>query len=190
MKVVGFVGSPRKSGNTAAVVEEVLRGAQEAGAETSVYNLNQLNIRGCQSCYKCQTPDGKCIQKDDMGKLLDEIYSADAVVIGTPLYMMQVTGQTKVFLDRFFSFLYPVDATPGNFRNKLGGKKAVTVYTQGQPDTDLFSSYLNQMDGTLSFIGFNVQGRVVAGGNRNMDDAKKNSAVMEKAYAVGTALVK
>jgi multimeric flavodoxin WrbA len=190
MKVAAFVGSPRKSGNTAAVVGEVIRGAQDAGAQTSVYNLNELNIRGCQSCYKCQTPDGKCIQKDDMAKLLEEIRSADAVVLGTPLYMMQVTGQTKLFLDRLFSFLYPVDATPGNFRNKLGGKKMLTVYTQGQPDTNVFASYLNQMDGTLSFIGFNHQGRIVAGGNRNIDDAKKNREVLEKAYAAGAALVK
>jgi multimeric flavodoxin WrbA len=190
MKIVGFVGSPRIAGNTAAVVEEVLRGAQEAGADISVFHLNQLNIRGCQSCYACQKPEGRCIQKDDMAKLYDEIYSADAVVIGSPLYMMQVTGQAKTFLDRFFAFLYPVDSTPGNFKNKLGGKKALTVYTQGQPDTSLFESYLNQMDGTLGFIGFNVQGRIVAGGNRNIDDAKKNGAVMGKAYSAGAALAK
>jgi len=190
MKVVGFVGSPRKSGNTAAVVNEVLRGAQEAGAQISVYNLNQLNIKGCQSCYKCQTSEGRCIQKDDMQNLYDEIYSADAVVIGTPVYMMQVTGQTKLFVDRFFAFLYPADGTPGNYKNKLGGKKSVTVYTQGQPDTSLFGSYLNQMDATLSFIGFKVQDRITVGGNRNPDDAKKNTAAMEKAYTVGATLVK
>lgn len=190
MKVVGFVGSPRKSGNTAAVVNEVLRGAQDAGAVTSVFHLNQLSIKGCQGCYKCQTPEGRCIQQDDMAKLFDEIYSADAVVIGSPVYMMQVTGQTKLFYDRFFAFMYPADPTPGNFRNKLGGKKAVTVYTQGQPDTSLFGAYFNQMDGTLGFIGFKVLDRIAAGGNRNIDDAAKNAAVMEKAYAAGAAMVK
>jgi multimeric flavodoxin WrbA len=190
MKVVGFVGSPRKSGNTSTVVDEVLRGAKDAGAETSVFNLNQLTIKGCQSCYKCQIQDGRCIQKDDMAKLYDEIYSADAVVIGSPVYMMQVTGQTKTFIDRFYAFLYPVGNTPGNFKNKLGEKKAVTVYTQGQPDPSLFGSYLNQNDGVLGFIGFKIQERIVAGGTKNIDDAKGNAAIMEKAYAAGAALVK
>jgi len=48
MKIVGFIGSPRKKGNTTTIVNEVLRGAQEAGAETKVFNLNQLSIRGCR----------------------------------------------------------------------------------------------------------------------------------------------
>jgi multimeric flavodoxin WrbA len=190
MKVVGFVGSPRKSGNTAAVVGEVLHGAQDAGAETSMYNLNQLNIRGCQSCYKCQTQEGRCIQKDDMTKLYEEICSADAVVIGTPVYMFQMTGQTKIFIDRFFAFLYPVGDKPGNLKSKLEGKKTVTVYTQGQPEPALFGSYFNHAEGVLNFLGFKVQERIVAGGTRNEMDAKENIPVMEKAYAAGAALVK
>ena len=86
MKVVGFVGSPRIKGNTTSIVNEVLRGASEAGAETKIFNLNELGIRGCQACYKCQTPEGKCVQTDGMAPLYDEIFSADAVVIGTPVF--------------------------------------------------------------------------------------------------------
>ena len=190
MKVVGFIGSPRKKGNTTTIVNEVLRGAQEAGAETKVFNLNQLSIRGCQGCYKCQTPEGKCVQKDDMAPLYDEIYSADAIVIGTPVYMCQVTGQTKTFIDRLFAFLYLKDGKPGNFRNKLKGKTTVTVFSQGQPDTSLFASNFDLTEGVLSFVGFKVQERIVAGGMRSEDDAKGNTAILEKAYAAGIGLTK
>jgi len=190
MKVVGFIGSPRKKGNTATIVNEVLRGAREAGAETKVFNLNQLGIRGCQACYKCQTPEGKCVQKDDMSPLYDEIYSADAVVIGTPVYLFQVTGQTKIFIDRLFAFLYLKDGRPGNFRNKLKDKKTVTVFSQGQPDTSMFTSNFDLTEGVLSFLGFKVQERIVAGGMRGEDDAKGNTAILEKAYAAGVGLTK
>lgn len=190
MKIVGFIGSPRKKGNTTTIVNEVLRGAQAAGAETKVFNLNQLSIRGCQACYKCQTPEGKCVQKDDMAPLYDEIYSADAVVIGTPIYMFQVTGQTKIFIDRLFAFLYLKDGQPGNFRNKLKGKKTVTVFSQGQPDTSLFASNFDLTEGVLSFVGFKVQERIVAGGMMSEDDAKGNTAILEKAYAAGVGLTK
>jgi multimeric flavodoxin WrbA len=190
MKVVGFIGSPRKKGNTTTIVNEVLRGAQEAGAETKVFNLNQLGIRGCQACYKCQTPEGKCVQKDDMAPLYDEIYSADAVVIGTPIYMFQVTGQTKTFIDRLFAFLYLKDGKPGNFRNKLKGKKTVTVFSQGQPDTSLFASNFDLNEGVLNFLGFKVQARIVAGGMMTEDGAKENTAILEKAYAAGVGLTK
>ena len=190
MKVVGFIGSPRKKGNTTTIVNEVLRGAQEAGAETKVFNLNQLSIRGCQGCYKCQTPEGKCVQKDDMAPLYDEIYCADAIVIGTPIYWFQVTGQTKTFIDRLLAFLYLKDGQPGNFRNKLKGKKTVTVFSQGQPDTSLFASNFDLTEGVLSIVGFKVRERIVAGGMRSEDDAKGNTAILEKAYAAGVGLTK
>lgn len=190
MKVVGFVGSPRKKGNTTSIVNEVLRGAAEAGAETKIFNLNELSIRGCQACYKCQTPEGKCVQTDGMTPLYDEIKSADAVVIGTPVFMLQITGQTKIFIDRLFALLYLKDGQPGAFRNKIRGKRAVTVYSQGQPETALFASSFDLHEGVLAFLGFKVENRIAAGGMMTPDSAKGNRDVMDKAYAAGAALTK
>jgi multimeric flavodoxin WrbA len=190
MKVVGFIGSPRKSGNTAALVGEVLRGARDGGAETTAYNINQLNIRGCQACYKCQTLDGRCVQKDEMAKLYDEINSADAIVIGTPVYMAQVTGQTKTLIDRFFAFLYPASEAAGNFKSKLGKKKTVTVFTQGQPDPLLFADCFNMTEGILIFIGFDIEKRITAPGTRHQSDAKENAGLMKEAYTAGVELTK
>ncbi len=190
MKVVAFVGSPREKGNTTALVNEVLRGAKEAGAETKIFNLNKLNIRGCQACYKCQTPEGKCVQKDDMAPLYDEIFSADAVVIGSPVFMFQVTGQTKIFVDRLFALLYLKDGQPGNFRNKVRGKKTVTVYSQAQPETGMFAPQFDLHEGVLSFLGFKVQERIVAGGMTTEDAATGNKEIMQKAYAAGAGLTK
>lgn len=190
MKVVGFVGSPRKKGNTTSIVNEVLRGAASAGAETGIFNLNELSIRGCQACYKCQTPEGKCVQTDGMAPLYDEIFGADAVVFGSPVFMLQVTGQMKTFIDRLFALLYLKDGQPGAFRNKIRGKKAVTVYSQGQPETALFASSFDLHEGVLAFLGFKVEGRIAAGGMSTPDSAKSNQAIMDKAYAAGVDLVK
>lgn len=190
MKVVGFVGSPRRKGNTTAIVNEVLRGASEAGAETKIFNLNELGIRGCQACYKCQTPEGKCVQTDGMAPLYDEIFSSDAVVIGTPVFMFQVTGQTKTFIDRLFALLYLKDGKPGAFRNKIKGKKTLTVYSQGQPETSLFASSFDLNENVLGFLGFKVEGRIVAGGMSSLDSAKGNQSVMGRAYNAGFELAK
>ncbi len=190
MKVIGFVGSPRKKGNTTAIVNEVLRGASDAGAETKTYHLNSMNIRGCQSCYKCQAgPDARCVQKDDMAALYEEIYSADAIVVGTPVYMFQVTGQTKLFTDRLFALLYLKDGQPGAFRNKIRDKKVVTVYSQGQPDTKLFASSFDLHEGVLGFVGFKLQERIAAGGMTTEDAAGNNPSILEKAYAAGASLL-
>ena len=190
MKVVGFIGSPRKSGNTTALVGEILRGAHDNGAETIAYNINQLNIRGCQACYKCQTKDGRCIQKDAMANIYDEIYKADAIVIGTPVYMAQVTSQTKTLIDRFFALLYSAPESAGSFKTKLGRKKTVTVFTQGQPDPTVFSDCFNLTEGILSFIGFDIKKRIIASGARDQTYAKENVELMKDAYAAGVDLTK
>jgi len=188
MKVAGFIGSPRISGNTASLVGEVLRGAHDSGAETIIYNINQLNIRGCQGCLKCQTKEGKCVQQDDMTGIYDEIYNADAIVIGSPVYMAQVTSQTKALIDGFFAFLYPASELGGNFKTKLNKKKTVTVYAQGQPDPAIFKDCFNLTEGILSFIGFDIKERIVASGARDMKYAEGNTDLMKKAYTAGINL--
>ena len=180
MTVVGFVGSPRKNGNTARLVKEVLRGAQESGAETRLYLLNEMNIKGCQGCRACKPLDGTCIQKDDMRPLLDEIKKADAVVIGTPVYMCQMTGQTKLFVDRLYAFLN------NDFTHKLGeGKKTLMVYTQGQADPKMFQSSFDLNNGVLSLLGFKIQETIVVAGTRKPDDVLNDTASMEKAFNAG-----
>lgn len=191
MKVVGFVGSPRKKGNTTAIVNEVLRGAGDAGQEIKIHRLNDLNIRGCQACYRCQAgPEARCIQKDDMAAIYDDIYSADAIVVGTPVYMYQVNAQTKTFTDRLFALLYMKEGQPGVFQNKIRGKKALTVYSQGQPDIKIFAPAFDLHENVLAFVGFKTKERIVAGGMIFDGVAQGNPSLMEKAYNAGASLLK
>ena len=184
MKVVGFVGSPRKKGNTAALVGEVLKGAKEAGAETKVYYLNEMNIKGCQGCRACKKPEAACIQKDDMTPLYEEIKQADAVVVGSAVYFGQMTGQTKIFMDRLYAFLN------NDFTHKLGeGKKTVMVYTQGQPKPALFQQSFDLNNGCFTMIGLKVKETIVAGANRQADDVLKNQDAMGKAFSAGQSLI-
>ena len=60
MKVTGFVGSPRKNGNTDCLVQKMLEGASTKGAETQIVYLNDLNIKECQACMKCKTEKLRC----------------------------------------------------------------------------------------------------------------------------------
>jgi multimeric flavodoxin WrbA len=183
MKILGFVGSPRKKGNTSTLVNEVMRGAQGGSAETRVYYLNEMNIRGCQGCRTCKKTEGRCALKDDMAPLYAEIRDADAVVVGTPIYMCQVTGQTKLFIDRLYTFLND------DFSHRLGaGKKTLMVYTQGQPNPGTFQASIDLNNMVLAMLGFKVQDTLVAGSNRSPDDILKNQEIMEKAYQAGHSL--
>lgn len=183
MKIIGINGSPRSKGNTRHLVEQVLKGAKEAGAATSIYNLNEMSFKGCQGCMACKSK-GKCVQNDDLTPVLDEIAEADGIVLGTPVYMWQMTGQLKLMLDRFLAFLNP------DFTSRLKpGKKAVLAVTQGAPDEKQFMPYFESVSAVLKFGGLSACEILIAGGNIEKDDVEKNTAAIAKAGELGRWLV-
>ena len=101
VRVLGIVGSPRRQGNTETLVDEVLRGAQEAGAQVEKIILNELKIAPCQACETC-LETGKCTQQDDMAAVLIQMQRSQVWVLGTPVYWWGPSAQFKLFLDRWF----------------------------------------------------------------------------------------
>jgi len=182
-KVIGFVGSPRNEGNTAVLVRQVLKGAAEAGAETRIYFLNDLAIRGCQACDKCKAT-GVCAQQDDMTPLYDAIQAADAVVLGTPIYMWEMTAQMKAMIDRLRPLFKP------DFSSRLApGKQAAWVITQGRPEPDAYADYIDMLRGMIGMFGFReVREVLVAPGLRAAGEVAGNAALMAQAAAMGKRL--
>ncbi|MHC9537987.1 MAG: flavodoxin family protein [Vulcanimicrobiota bacterium] len=183
MKIIGINGSPRSKGNTHYLVEQVLKGAKEAGATISMYDVNEMSFKGCQGCLACRSK-GKCVQNDDLTAVLDEIAGADGIVLGTPVYMWQMTGQLKLVLDRFLAFLNP------DFTSRLKpGKKAVLAVTQGAPDEKQFMPYFESVASVLKFGGLGACEILIAGGNMEKGDVEKNTAAIAKAGELGRWLV-
>ena len=104
MQVIGINGSPRKQWNTATLVAKALEGAAAQGAETELVHLYDLDFKGCTSCFACKTRGGKsygrCAMKDGLTPVLESIATADALVIGSPIYFGSVTGEARSFMER------------------------------------------------------------------------------------------
>ena len=64
MRVIGINASPRKNANTQTLVEAVLQGAADKGADTRLINLRDLAINGCLGCEGCKKHPGKCVQNE------------------------------------------------------------------------------------------------------------------------------
>ena len=101
MKIISLLGSPKKQGNTAMILEKVstkLKGM----ADFEIIHIADYKINGCLGCSCCQQVLDKlgCIQKDDGEKLLHKLIDADIILYGTPLYGHSYSGQLKIFMDR------------------------------------------------------------------------------------------
>jgi multimeric flavodoxin WrbA len=136
MNVIGINGSPRKQWNTATLVASALEGAAAKGAMTELVHLYDLDFKGCRSCFACKTRGGKsygkCALSDDLAPVLEKIASADALVIGSPIYFGTVTGETRSFLERLL-FPYLTYTVP---YGTLFPKKIKTgfIYTMNVPE--------------------------------------------------------
>ncbi|MBI4188327.1 MAG: flavodoxin family protein [Chloroflexi bacterium] len=116
MKILGLSCSPRKSGNTAILVNEALAGAKKEGADAELFSLSGKEIKPCDGCQACVNT-GKCHIKDDMQTLYQKFIEADGIIFGTPVYFYAMASQAKAVIDRTYSLRRPT------FRlvDKVGG---------------------------------------------------------------------
>lgn len=97
------MGSPRKAGNTAALIARAAEGARSKGAAVEVVRLADLKIEPCEVCNSCARK-GKCVKDDGMQGLYQKMLWADAFVVGTPIYWWGPSALTKLFVDRWYAF--------------------------------------------------------------------------------------
>lgn len=104
MRILAFNGSPRKTGNTATLLNKALEGAASRGAKTELVHLYDLNYKGCISCFACKIIGGKsygkCPVADDLLEIFKKVEETDVLILGSPLYWGRVTGEMAAFLDR------------------------------------------------------------------------------------------
>ena len=177
-KVVAFIGSPRKDGNTATLVNKVIQGAQDSGAETTIVNLYDMNIKPCQGCLVCRKT-GQCTMQDDFQNIFNRIIEADVVVFGSPVYMWQVTAQTKLLWDRLCGLF------DENFKPRYAAKSVIMVYSQGNPNAESFKASFQTNEAVLKMLGLNVIDTILLTGGRAPNTATNNEDLLLKAYQAG-----
>lgn len=161
MNIVCLLGSPRQAGNSATIARRVMDSAAALGATTRIFNLNQLTYRGCQGCYACKKELDHCVLNDDLTEVLAAVAAADAVVLASPVYYGDISGQLKCFIDRSFSYL-KADYLTNRQPSRLSFKQLVIVLTQGHPDEALFADIFPRYNGFLSWLGLK-DGRLLRG---------------------------
>jgi multimeric flavodoxin WrbA len=116
MKVMAINGSPRKTWNTATLLKKALQGAASLGADTELIHLYDLAFTGCTSCFACKTRGGKsygsCAVKDGLKPVLKKVEVADALILGSPIYFGEVSGEMRSFMERLLFPYFTYDDPP------------------------------------------------------------------------------
>lgn len=124
MKFIAFNGSPRKGWNTETLLKHTLEGASLQGAQTELIHLYNYDYKGCISCFACKLKNGKsygrCAVNDELMPILKKIEDADAIIIGSPIYFGDVTGEVRSFLERLlFQYLVYDSSYSTLFKKKI-----------------------------------------------------------------------
>jgi len=176
--VLGIVGSPRQGGNTDVLVQEILAGAADTGAQTEVIHLGGLRIEPCRACNACRHTS-ECVISDDMLSVIKLMKNSDAWVLGTPVYWWGPTAQFKAFLDRWYMF----DQRRAIFRHR---KVAFAIPSGGG------SSYAHHTAGILeevaAYLGMDHRGTLLAGGAGGKGAVQARADLMLQARELGLAV--
>lgn len=134
MNAIAVNGSPRKTWNTATLLRKALDGAASVGAQTEWIHLYDLKYRGCTSCFACKRKGGvlgRCAMRDDLTDVLEKVIRSDVLLLGTPIYFSNITGEMLSFLERLmFSGMTYNAGHPSTFRGKLSSG---FIYTMNVP---------------------------------------------------------
>jgi multimeric flavodoxin WrbA len=195
-KVVAVVGSYRKSGIIDSAVDVMLAAAEQTGAQVSKIYLADRNIEFCLNCRRCTQAEGKergrCVQNDDMAALLDEVESADGLILGSPVNFFTVTALTKRFVERLVCYAYwPWGARIPRMRSRRRDKKALLVISCAMPGflARLFTGTLRVLKSAATALGARPVGTLIIGQVARREKERLPRRALERARRLGNKLV-
>lgn len=184
MKVVGVNGSGRIDGNTAVLVNAVLRGAAEAGADTELLQLGEMEVAGCDACKACKQ-NQTCVIRDDMYRFYDIAADTDVLVLASPIYLDHITAQMKAFVDRLYCYLGP--ALENNYPNK--DARAVVGITYGAGGEQTYDYVTDWMKARLKgYFDLPTEAVFAVHSTAHEPLITKEHPVVQQAYEFGKTL--
>jgi len=175
-KVVAVIGSPRRRGNTATLVDAALEELERSGCDCTRIVLADKRIEFCSGHVYCG--ERACPHDDDMAGILEQVYCADGLLLATPIYYENVSGQMKTFMDRNATRYY--------------GEKWLTAKVVGVIAVAAESGADDTLAAMRRFVAFSNPEElpvVALGGCADKPgDAAQDAELMAKARALGRSM--
>jgi len=190
MNVACVLGSPRRNGNTAKIVDWVADELKGMGHKVDVVNILDFNITGCQECFACKREPGfpGCVVDDDLELVTERLEAADTIVFASPLFAWSYPAQLKALIDRCGSYIYGYPGSPEH-ASRLEGKPGALLVTCAGPvenNADLISTSFERL---AAFAKMKHLGSFVFPGcwspDKLGDDERAHARYVAQAVAAG-----
>jgi len=179
-KIVILNGSPRKNGNTSALVKKFTEGAESVGNTVTEFFLDRMNIHGCKGCFGGHSSkECPCVQKDDMAQIYPAVKECDVIVLASPLYYWNMSGQLRTAVDRLFA----LEEGDGNLLRGHDRACALLMAAEGNGFEDVLPYY----DHLMNHLKWKNLGHVLAGGNFVVGDIE-GKPELQQAYELGKSI--
>lgn len=179
-KIVILNGSPRKNGNTSALVKSFTEGAESVGNTVTEFFLGGMEIHGCKGCFGGHSDRAcPCIQKDGMDQIYPAVRDCDVIVLASPLYYWNMSGQLRTAVDRLFA----LEEGGENLLRDHGRASALLMAAEGNGFDDVVLYY----DHLMEHLKWKNLGYVLAGGNGDVGDIA-GKPELQQAYELGKSI--
>ena len=170
-RIVVLNGSPRRNGNTSCLIEAFTEGAESTGNTVQVFFLQGMDIHGCRGCFGGgKDPEHPCVQRDGMDEIYPAYKEADVVVLASPLYYWNLSGQLRTAFDRLFA-VAECDPDYANPRKEC----VLLMAAEG----DDFAEVENYYDKLMGHMGWTDRGKVLCGGVLKVGDIEEHGDLDE-----------
>lgn len=173
MKITVITGSPRKGGNTFAMVDAFTKSAKAKGHEVVRFDAAMMKIGGCHACMTCFKTGKACSFDDDFNVIAPYIFDADAVVYATPVYWYSIPAQIKGVIDRVFSFVVG--------GKDISGKKCGIITCCEEHDPTVMDGVTMPLHRTFDLLKWNLVGEVCVPGVLEVGDIAKTDGCAQAA---------
>jgi multimeric flavodoxin WrbA len=170
MKVIAINGSPRKDGNTHQALAMAGDELLASGIDFEILHIGNKLLHGCRACGKCAVnKDEECsIKTDDLNEWIQQLKTADGIILGSPVYYSGIAGTMKCFLDRAF---YVAGGNGGLFRHKVGASVVALRRSGGSATFDSMNHYLTNSEMIVATANYwnIIHGREIGEVNRDLE---------------------
>ncbi len=172
-KVVVITGSPRKNGNSIAMIDAFIKAAEKKGHTVIRFDAAMMNVGGCHACETCYKTGKACSFDDDFNQIAPAVLEADTIVFTTPVYWYSIPAQIKGVIDKMYSLVVG--------GKDITGKECALIACCEEEDLTVLDGVRIPIERTAALNKWKMVGEVLIPGVLNPGDINKTDGCQQAA---------